>query len=359
MRKLAVAVAWILIFVAPRLATAQQQPQQQKTNNTTCAQTLRLARSVYENGRLHELEGLLDGCVKADQWTTQERVDAYKLLTLAYIYMEEPEKADAMMLSILQTDPEFRPNNNIDPAEFVALWSTFRTEPVYRLGVKIGANATQPNVHSYTPLNEGTENYKYGYGFQAGVAGEIGIFNGKFILNPELYFQSKAFNIKNTFFEGDQTTTGSVAMKSISLPVSVQYALPFGQKADGSNKWTTYVGLGLATDFLLSVSTNLGTTVTDQSPVSTSSTEKIQYKSFNFAPILSAGAKWKVKKAEIVTEVRFNYGASTIFNKQKLYDSQSEVFGNKFVHGPFSLNTLSISAGYLLNKYIPRKKTTH
>jgi hypothetical protein len=355
MRKLAVVAALILIIVAPRLAMAQQQ----QKNNTTCAQTLRLARSVYENGRLHELEGLLEGCVKADQWTTQERVDAYKLLTLAYIYMEEPEKADAMMLSILQTDPEFRPNNNIDPAEFVALWSTFRTEPVYRLGVKIGANASQPNVHQYTPLNEGTENYKYGYGFQAGITGEIGIFNGKFIVNPELYFQSKSFKINNSFFEGDQTTKGSVAMKSVSLPITVQYPLPFGQKADGSTKWMSYVGLGIATDFLLKVSTDLETDIIGQSPVNTATTEKTQYKSFNFAPILTVGAKLKVKKAEIVTEIRFNYGASTIFNKQKLYDSQSEVFGNKFVHGPFSLNTLSVSAGYLLNKYIPRKKTTH
>ena len=352
MKKLAVAVALILAFFSPGLVTAQQK---QKTN-TTCAQTLRLARSVYENGRLHELEGLLEGCVKGDQWTTQERVDAYKLLTLAYIYMEEPEKADAMMLSILQTDPEFRPNNNIDPAEFVALWSTFRTEPVYRLGVKFGANATQPNVHQYTPLNEGTENYKYGYGFKAGIAGEIAIFRGMFVLNPELYFQSKAFKINNTFFESDQTTTGTVGMKSISLPVSVQYTLPWGQKSDGTSKWSSYVALGFATDFLLKVSTSLETTIQGQSPVNTTSTDKIQYKSFNFAPIISAGAKVKVKKAEIVTEIRFNYGASTIFNKQRLYDSQSEVFGNKFVHGPFSLNTLSVSAGYLLNKYIPRKK---
>src|SRR5882762_5493581 len=190
MRTFAVVAALILITVAPRLATAQQRQQQ-----TTCAQTLRLARSVYENGRLHELEALLNDCVKADQWTTQERVDAYKLLTLAYIYMEEPEKADAMMLNILQTDPEFRPDINIDPAEFVALWGTFRTEPVYRLGVKVVANATQPNVHQYTPLNEGTEKYKYGYGFQAGATAEIGIFNGKFIVNPELYFQSKSFKI--------------------------------------------------------------------------------------------------------------------------------------------------------------------
>jgi hypothetical protein len=350
MRTLVVAAALILVFVAPQLAVAQQQ-------QSTCAQTLRLARSVYENGRLHELEGLLSGCISSSEWTTQERVDAYKLLTLAYIYMEEPQKADDMMLKILQTDPEFTPNDNIDPAEFVALYKTFRTEPVYRLGVKFGANASQPNVHQYTPLNEGTENYKYGYGFQAGIAAEIGIFNDKLVLNPELYFQSKSFKVNNTFFEGDQTTAGSVSMKSLSLPVSVQYPLRIGKKND--QKWVPYVGAGVAVDMLLKVSTDLETSVQNQSPVNTTSTDHTQYKMFNIAPILSAGIKGKVKKAEIVAEIRYNYGASTIFDKQKLYDSQTEVFGNKFVHGPFSLNTLSIQVGYLLNKYIPRKKTIH
>lgn len=350
MRRLAVA-ALILMSVGPFVAGAQQKL-------TTCAQTLRLARSVYENGRLHELPNLMGDCFSKTEWTTQERVDAYKLLTLAYIYLEEPEKADEMMLNILKTDPEFKPNDNIDPAEFVALWRTFRTEPVYRLGVKVGGNATQPNVHAYTALNEGKENYEYSYGFQGGVSMEIGIFNDLLTLNPELYFQSKSFKVNNTFFEDGQTTTGKVSLKSLSLPVSVQYPLSIGKKKVDT-KWIPYVGAGIATDFLLGVVTDLETDVHGQSRVITSSDEKVQYKKFNFAPILSAGVKGKVKKAEIVAEIRYNFGASTIFDKQKLYDSQPEVFGNKFVHGPFSLNTLSVSFGYLLNKYIPRKKTTH
>lgn len=349
MRRLPVAAALILLAVGPYMASAQQKL-------TTCAQTLRLARSVYENGRLHELPNLMGDCFSKSEWTTQERVDAYKLLTLAYIYLEEPEKADEMMLNILRTDPEFKPNDNIDPAEFVALWRTFRTEPVYRLGVKVGANATQPNVRSYTALNEGAENYEYSYGFQAGVSGEMQILNDKLTFNPELYFQSKSFKVNNTFFEDGQATTGKISLKSISLPVSVQYPVRVGRnKVDP--KWVPYVGAGVAVDFLLGVVTDLETDVHGQSPVNTTSSEKAQYKAFNFAPIISAGVKGKVKKAEIVAEIRYNFGASTIFDKQKLYDSQPEVFGNKFVHGPFSLNTLSVSFGYLLNKYIPRKKT--
>jgi hypothetical protein len=354
MRKLAVVAALILLLAVPRLSEAQQK-------TTTCAQTLRLARSIYENGRLHELPDLMRDCLSKTEWSTQERVDAYKLLTLSYIYLEEPEKADEMMLNILRTDPEFKPNDNIDPAEFVALWRTFRTEPVYRLGVKAGGNATQPNVHSYSPLNEGTENYDYGFGFQAGLSGEIAIFNDRLYLNPELYYNIKSFKVNNSFFEGDQTTTGTIKMNWISLPVSVQYPLRVGRnKLDP--QWTPYVSGGISVDYLLGVTTDLTTKINDQSDVATSTTGrdgKTQYASFNFAPIISAGVKGKVKKAEIVAEIRYNFGVATIFDKQKLYESQSEVFGNKFVHGPFSLNTLSVSLGYLMNKYSPRKKSTH
>lgn len=354
MRQLAVAAALILVLAVPRLSSAQQK-------TTTCAQTLRLARSIYENGRLHELPELMKDCISKTEWSTQERVDAYKLLTLSYIYLEEPEKADEMMLKILNEDPEFRPNDNIDPAEFVALWRTFRTEPVYRLGVKAGANTTQPNVHSYSPLNEGAENYDYGFGFQGGFTGEIAIFNGKLSLNPEVYYNIKSFKLNNRFFEDDQSTTGSVKLKWISLPVSVQYPLPVGRNKIDS-KWTPYVSGGISLDYLIGVTTELTTEINDQSDVTTTTTgkeAKFQYASFNFAPIISAGVKGKVKKAEIVAEIRYNFGVATIFDKQKLYDSQSEIFGNKFVHGPFSLNTLSVSFGYLMNKYIPRKKTTH
>ena len=74
--------------------------------STSCAQTLRLAQSVYDQGRLQELNGILQNCLQ-NGFTKQERVEAYKLLTLSYIYQEEPEKADEAMLDLLRTDPYF------------------------------------------------------------------------------------------------------------------------------------------------------------------------------------------------------------------------------------------------------------
>ncbi len=118
---------------------------------SSCAQTLRLAQSTYEQGRLHELPGLLESCLKnsgTSGFTKDERVRAYKLLAMAYVYLEEPEKADDAMLNLLRTDPYFKPNPDVDPAEFIGLFSTFRTTPIYRLGLRLGGNATQPNLMS-------------------------------------------------------------------------------------------------------------------------------------------------------------------------------------------------------------------
>jgi hypothetical protein len=153
---------------------------------STCAQTLRLAQSVYEQGRLQELEGLLAGCLE-NGFTDEEKVNAYKLLTLTYIYLEEPEKADRTMLSLLQTNNEFAPNDAVDPAEFVALYHTFRTWPIYRVGLKLGSIAAQPSVITADYVNDGISEYNYGYGFKAAVAFEIPLLGNqnKFAVNPE------------------------------------------------------------------------------------------------------------------------------------------------------------------------------
>lgn len=325
------------------------------------AQTLRLARSTYEQGRLHDLKGVLEP--KMGEFNTEQLVEAYKLLTLANIYQEEPEEADKAMLTLLQTDPEFRPNTDVDPAEFVALYRTFRTDPIYRLGVKAGANASQPNVQQFTPLNEGTEIYEYGFGFNVGVAAEFPLLKGKFTLMPEVNFQTKSFSFVNDFFENDQHTEGKERLRWINIPVSVRYPLHVYKKPENQQKnvdgIVPFVAAGISVDLLASVSSEMETTISDESPVNSTSDDKSQYRSFAFAPIISAGVTKKIKKAELIAEVRYCFGMNTIYNEERIYDSQGAIFDNKFIHGPFSMNTLSISFGYLINKYNPRKKTTH
>jgi hypothetical protein len=167
---------------------------------STCTQTLRTARSTYDLGRLHDLPGLLEDCLK-NGFTNQEKTEAYKLLTLTYIYLEEPAKADEAMLDLLRTDPYFQINKEVDPAEFISLYKTFRTNPVYRLGLNIGVNASQPNVTSAIEATDGEASYTYKISFQFGANMEIPL-SDKFTLNPSLLFQQKSFSYSNTVNRG-------------------------------------------------------------------------------------------------------------------------------------------------------------
>src|SRR5882757_1957642 len=112
-------------------------------------QTLRLAQSIYEQGRLHEipsLPGLKD--TEIAKYSKSNQVDAYRLLTLASIYLEEPEKADENMLKLLRTEHFYEPNEQVEPAEFIGLYKTFRTKPVFNIGLKFGPNSTIPMISS-------------------------------------------------------------------------------------------------------------------------------------------------------------------------------------------------------------------
>lgn len=335
---------------------------------STCAQTLRLAQSIYEQGRLHELPQLLENCL-TDGFNSEEKVNAYKLLTLTYIYLEEPARADEMMLALLRTDTEFIYNDAVDPAEFVALYKTFRTNPVYRIGGKLGGTASQPSVVSADYVNDGTNTATNNFGFVAAASGEIPL-NGRmkdFTLNPELAFQLISFNGENK--KGDHAladtslvTPATEKQMWISLPVSLQYELPFGRKnlsEQEKNLTRYYVSAGLSADYLLSTSKGLisnreGNSAVDENTFDISG----QRNRFNVGAIVSGGIKRKIGKGYLIVELRYKIGLLSLSDTSDTYENQVLVFDYKYVDGIYRLNTLSLSAGYVINRYNPKKLST-
>ncbi len=333
---------------------------------TSGAQTLRLARATYEQGRLHEIPSILENFLS--KFNKQEKVEAYKLLTLSYIYLEEPEKADAAMLSLLQTDHYYEVNLKDDPAEFIALYRTFRTDPIYRIGAKIGANASQPNVKSYLPSNEGTAKYSLGIGFQAGFVGEFPLAKN-FVLSAELNLQLKSFNYENKvdkldFVKGDDptipenlityTTTGKEKQTWLSIPVSVQYS--FIKK---KNKLNPYLGLGVSVDYLTKANNTFSRSKEDRSSYDEQSEDiTFQRNQFNISALASAGIKIKVPNGFAVAEARFAYGLTPVTNSENLYDLYTKsVPTDGYVDALFSINSVSFTIGYVYNVFNPKKRT--
>ncbi|MEO7991843.1 MAG: porin family protein [Chryseolinea sp.] len=325
---------------------------------TSGAQTLRLARATYEQGRLHEIPSILEGFLP--KFNRQEKVEAYKLLTLSYIYLEEPEKADNAMLSLLRTDHYFEINLKDDPAEFISLYRTFRTDPIYRIGAKIGANATQPNVKSYLPSNDGTSKYDLGIGFQSGLVGEVP-FAKNLVLSAELNLQLKSFNYENKVTKTDfsngetleYTTEGKEKQTWISIPISIQYA--FLKKS----KLNPYISLGVSADYLTKATNTFSRSKIDRSSYDEQS-ENITFQrhQFNFNALASAGIKVKVPNGFAVAEVRYTYGLTTITNSENLYDLYlKSIPTDGYVDALFSINSVSFTVGYVYNVFNPKKRT--
>lgn len=328
--------------------------------SATPGQILRLARSSYEQGRLNEVTTQLNKEFFSDARTTKpEKVEGYKILCQAYIYLEEPEKADEAMLRILETDPYFQINEAVDPAEFVALYKTFRTTPIYRIGAKLGINATQPNVKesvTAVELAEGSE-YRYLIGIQFGASAELPI-NSKLTLHGDLLFQQKRFGLDMTVDRGDDLNgepqlnrfEGIESQTWISFPVTVEYLLL------PEKKYKPYVAAGVAVDYLLSSSMSSERLRDNQQSIQ-QKTYDMERESIALNAVVAGGVKIPLAGGYFVAEVRFNYGLTNVNSKETAFANQEFTLDQGYADPIFNLNSLSLTGSYIYNVFKPKKLT--
>ena len=288
------------------------------SQSTSCAQTLRLATSTYEQGRLHELEGILSSCLSGD-FTIEQKVAAYKLLTQAYIYLEEPKKADETMLKLLETDHYFQINPEIDPAEFVALYKTFRTDPILAIGLKVGGAITLPTVISdyyVADASHGTGKFSPGLGFTVGISVEKEIGkreNKKIVLAPEIMYTTRSVTETSNLFGHDSTKLISGNYSAIYKQSWLDINAIARYKLKGN--FNPYVGIGPGISFSLNQATQL--TNTGLTNTSVSGPDVDTKNSFN-TTVLSvmavAGARLRIGSIYVVAEIRYQQGLTNVIN---------------------------------------------
>ncbi len=353
MKRILLAVTLIACVISAR---AQQ----------NCAQTLRLANSSYDQGRLHELPGLLKGCLNSKGFNKAEEVAAYKLLTLSYIYLEEPEKADSSMISLLRSDNFFEPNQDVDPAEFIGLYNTFRTKPMFTVGLKLGVNISQPALSSNYFVGNGPKagEYSTNISLQLGLAFEKTLFQNsksqllkKFTLAPELLYVTRNYGYTHpSVFLNDSIPTNSegnqlfaIKQSWLDLNVLLQYQLK------PKSKWNPYVTLGPSISYLLSSS--LQGPLTRPSGNTSSGPDIVLNTSYNqilLSVVAGVGVKYRLGSIYITGEVRYQYGLGNAIDKSKRTNLEltMDYAGNLPDH---SVNNISIMVGGSKPIFKPKK----
>jgi hypothetical protein len=351
---------------------------QNEGGNISCSQRLRLARATYEAGRLHELVGTILGteaqsCFSdaAGAFSKQEKVDALKLIALAYIYLEEPEMADDAMLRLLKTDHFYTPDINADPAEYMALYNTFRTHPVLSFGGKVGFTTTFAHLMQNYPVGGesiGQGKYKPGYS----------VLGGGFV-EKEFFANSKSF-LKNT-----------VAMAEVFIhlrPNTIQYPQLFTNAVDGDPSSTAdfktkstwwdlnlimryrlapkhvldpYIGLGPGISYLgaynwepqtqnLNIEENTTATVT-----STAVDTRSAYTNLTYSVTAMGGIKFRFGEIYLNAEARYQFGLYNIVDpKNRTVDGLTYNYHVNI--NDYRQSNLVLNVGVTYPKFSPKKK---
>ena len=113
----------IIVFVITVLNISFSQQQD-------CVFKLQEAEKLYSQGLIEEIPQLLNPCIESGL-SQEDKLQAYKLVILSYLFNDEQVDAEDAMLSFLKRYPEYEISPT-DPTEFVYLFESFSKDLRYR-----------------------------------------------------------------------------------------------------------------------------------------------------------------------------------------------------------------------------------
>jgi hypothetical protein len=325
-----------------------------------CASKLREAQKYYDQGMIEEIPQMLAPCM-AGGFTKAQKIEAYKLIILSYLFNDDQFEAEKTMLEFLKKYPEYEIMPN-DPIEFVYLFESYRTTSVFSFGITAGFNMTDPRIiEPFTTFDlrdaDLTNTMRTGFLVGVGVGRYI---SRKMLLNIELYFSSSQYKFSDEiskplpYNDGPNTLNSIVyqeKMYKVELPVTLAYEFKI-------KKFNYFLRAGVSVANITGVTGKPSRTyAADIAPEPGDYQDIGSYrKKMLYSGIVGAGIRYKVPRGVITVALRASLGINNIVRSDKRYDNQELSTRFNYLDDDFSLNTLSLSAGYYFSFYKPKKQ---
>lgn len=314
-----------------------------------CTNTLDKAQKLYESGIIQDIPSMLEPCIQSG-FTSEERLQAYKLIILSNLFDGNKEEARKNMLAFLRKYPEYTLAAN-DPAEFAHLFGSFLTHPLFSIGLFGGLNFSSPRI--LEPYS--TDNYAYakgkfstgGTGFQAGIRFSYYLREGLEI-NFFPAFSSIKYRYSITQYgENYATSTADESMMRIDFPVSCSYDLMKG-------KIRPYLRAGICPGYVLSATSTEKLSVLGSADITGTDLDVTSKReSIDIAALLGAGVKYKIKGGFLCFDLRYNYGLRNMMVGSGRW-SGDDVYRYLQPSPKFAINNFGISVGFVKLFYKPR-----
>ncbi|MEO9484484.1 MAG: outer membrane beta-barrel protein [Ekhidna sp.] len=347
-------------------------------SSSQCARALSQAELAFEQGRLSDIinnysdaNSGFTKCLDNDVFSIEEEIRAYKLLTKAYLFQDNEEKAEEMFVKLLKVDKEHQLSPE-DPAELYLLKDKFKTEPILRIAIRGGFNKTLPKViQEFNTFQSGSKRYNekgndtgLGVGFWAEVLAERHLTKGIEVA-AGLQYRITTYEIEGEMIVNDLNYVAKNTSNMLRVPILVRYSLNYDSKDDDGNRvgFLPYAFIGGSFDLTLSAKyidarRTGGTAYT--LPVSSADLKaESQVRSSNISILAGIGSRFRIGRAEVdffSIELRYDNSLLNYINPDNRWANEDLNYGVGHVEDDLTLNTLSISFGYTRSLYIPRKR---
>jgi hypothetical protein len=331
-------------------------PWKKVTAQDNCLNTLKQAKQLYEQGLIDDIPKILSNCMQSG-FTRAQRIEAYKLIILTYLFDDNQFEAEKSMDDFLHKFPEYEVTPN-DPVEFVYLLESYKTSLLYSLNLFIGPTFTNRRImepYSTLDQNQTTLTNQTGTGFQFG----IGLCrNLRKSLNIDIdllyaihnYSYSKETNIQlNTEKLQFVNVSAKEKTNQICIPVSSTYGF-------GKGDFNYFARLGGEIGFITKSTVSLERS-SDVISISENNynLEKHRQK-YYYAMLAGAGIEYKVPRGFLVLDIRYHLGLNNMIVSQERYSDPTLLSKYFYIDDDFALDYLSINIGYNFSFYQSRKK---
>lgn len=315
-----------------------------------CALTLDKAQRLYESGVIEEIPQMLAPCIE-NGFSQQERLQAYKLLILSYLFDQNIDEANKSMLKFLKEYPEYELQTT-DPAEFAQLFKSYRVIRVFSIGITAGGNLSFPMLMKSYATNDQNINGTYknsGLGFEGGIKLNFYLFT-RFALSLEGYYVSNSFAY-DLNQPGIQQIHSKEVQTKLEFPLTITYDF-------GRNKVRPYLSLGGSLDYLISATANKDLFIASQNIdiAGTGINLKPRRKQLNYNGIFGCGVKYKIPRGYVFFDMRWKQGLFNQVLSNGRYNT-IETFKYQNPDDNYTLSNLIFSVGYIHSFFKAKKKT--
>lgn len=334
----------------------------------SCSQRLTQAEREYEAGRLANIPILIKDCFdnpKEGGFNKAERIRAYKLLTLVHIFTDNEPAADTSLVKLLGEDPEHLLDERVDPVELFYLYDQFQTEPIFRIGVRLGTNTSFPNDFEKFSTSTSEVSNKFYNGEGAGAANrslgfmaEVTIekyLNGGLEGIAGLHYRFSSYAVNNDFNDPLFNNEVINAQTYLRVPLYLRYTYNYGRRGGAK----PYIFIGGSFDYLLTAqyteASREGGARFSLTQDDSDLTKLNQVNEFNFSLTGGIGVKLPVKTHFFTAEIRYDKSFINYIKAENRYNNQAVVFDLGHVEDNLTLDFVSFSVGWIQSIYSPKR----